>query len=214
MMNFLEQAKAIYDSHAGQHRDKMLEVGRLLSRFVKASIGDGKERWLIIREMVDSMGVSSQYLRQIIVSAAAVDLLGNGQDLGKICHGSLRHFDLFIRRDGLRHGRNACEEWAVKPEYAVKAKALFAQAVREKWSEMKTRREVKKVFKCPFKSGRKAKPAEGTFASQFKESLAKASPGDVAEACMSMLASCENPERAIACLESRIEKYLARKKAI
>lgn len=153
-------------------RDNLLEVGRLLRKFLVERLREGdclgeRDRLALgirrdgaIREAAARLGVTGEKVRNLIRTSAAVSLLCLDGVLGRVPYSTLETFGVCVERPWSGYtirntsggsGRTATsaqvtvaqtEEWAVKPECLGWAAPLFRRAVAEGLERAAVQREI------------------------------------------------------------------------
>lgn len=234
-------ARALYRQSSARHRDALVGCGRVLHRFVLAHVrrGDGKSEYLRLKHehtrrgateaAAESLGVENRKVNGLIATAAAVDLLSAGGEVGELCYDTLYNFARFVRRrtgsrdarrEGGQENPSDVEVWEVKPGFGVSAPRLFARAVEEGFDTVRARREVVKLFRGsstsarPLNEGAREGPGDGPPLPSRQACARVVSPGDVADMCMDLVRAAADPLAVIARLKALLAAYVPPRKRI
>lgn len=229
----LAQVQTEFRDCRRNHRDRMLECGRKLHQFVLAYIqqGDavsepirlanGFSRRNAIRKAVESLRARPTKICDMIATAMFVDLVASHEDLATIGYVAAVQFKRFVgrkimgRHSGGKDGHrvSTSEEWEIKDGFADSSLALFRKAIAENWDQYTCRRECQRLYSgivIPKKSRSFTKRVELPLM-DLQRSVGKASPGDVAELCVSLLDKAEDPAAVAVRLRVMLERYLPKR---
>ena len=233
----LAQAKTLYCRGETGYRDTRLELGRVLHEYVLECLCEGERfdevdrhlrgitRAKIIKGLAGELRCLSKELREIIQTAMTVQLFGG--DLGAFSWMKLRFFNCFVER--IRGTRTSCigrdgpavsslEEWRLKPAFAEKAKALFRLTVERNSTHEEIRTAVLELFSGPgarpnCRRHRRTKRQEAAL-DVLKAGMKHASPGDVAETCLQLIAASEDPWAVAQHLLAQAERFKKKKEKL
>lgn len=184
-----------------QYRDGCLRVGRLVRDYL-ASVVCGKEespmdgrftkRSMAVLKVAETIGCTRNKVYTMLYAAMAADLLGDG-NVGKMSQTMLFCFSPLL------HWKPKSNEvWEIVPECVSRARALFQECVEKlPATHDEIRMRVKELLRS---SG--VKMRRGSYARVLAKArkrtvdhrtLAKASPGDVAELCLTMVLASADP---------------------
>ena len=178
----IARAQEIYRSASENFRDSMLELGRVLRDYVIARAKEATgltrkyrcklrlTREAFIEQAAQDLRMRPWAVNELIKTAAAFDLLvPPGTDLGTISYSSLRPMGALARRpaEPIRIDRDLeeghleladKEVWKVNPDVGEeKARALYAQCLRERWTYATSLKKMKSYFR----KERKGRPPKG-----------------------------------------------------
>ena len=169
--DILEKARALYQTALGNYRDALLEVGRMLHRYILARLEEAQamsgkrrvamnlSRQAIVKRCEESLGPGRRNrVNDLIRTSMTADLLSGG-NLGDLPHGAICPVQGVVYRVGRLADSNryklatdspivsARERWAVKEVFQESAPALFCRAVTECWPRDRAREEVRFFLK-------------------------------------------------------------------
>lgn len=227
---FLAEAKDALRRAHGRYRDSLLECGRYLHHYVdmilRAEMTErerrafGVSREQAIRNAATELGCKPNKVAMMIVTAMVADLLVGGQ-IGDLWHVTVYCFRPFVRR---RQGRFALpkekETWDLRDGFQQSAPELLRRAIAETWNAEKARREVGKLFRSG--GGDSRRPRRSVMRRQkvrkaieeLQRSARLASPGDIAEMCLTLIESSEDSKAAAILLRDRLNEVIAKRRPI
>ncbi len=147
-----------WNDENGRHRDKLLDVGRMLMEFIRARLaeGDGLTEWsrraqgisrrAATKWAATRMGTTRARVNALIRTAAVVDVLGGGRcNLGRVSHSTLHALHVCVERgarakamdSAVRAGSVPISEvdaWSVRADCPW-ALELFQRAVKDAMTE-------------------------------------------------------------------------------
>ncbi len=238
--SILERVRLLHEAGEQNHRDCLLEIGRLLHEFILAYLREGDELPKHARVKVgitrhrafllaaEKMETTPKRISRLLGVAMTDNLLGKGAVV-RPKWTVIREFQVFIHRKlacGLKFYSNcpssqdisASEDWFLKEEYKQTATELWYRAINENWSVETAVKSIQAVFSETGKSRRKKGPRIPKQARSPLQSLARAaslaSPGDIAEMCMELILKAENPQAVAAVLEGRLKTLPKRKSVV
>ncbi len=222
----LQQAKAAYQRSTMIYRDTLLETGRLLHEFVLTGLreGDGLSepkrldaritRGNLLLRAAEELRITRIRVQEFIAAAMIVELLGDRINLEFLGFISIIQFRSFVRRvngGGMdqKHPSSLAETWHIRNGYEVSAKELFRRAVTNGFTTAVARVECDRLAKVAPQFKRRISSLKKN-SKQHLEQLARvahiASPGDVADMCMSLVTKSDDPwavaQRLIVCLKN------------
>lgn len=239
----LQQAKDAYRLGFINYREAMLETGRLLHEFVLAWLreADAKTVWdrtknkitrqEAIKKASVELDLSIRNTNMAIITWAVFELIAE-RDVGELTYSGLEPFCVFVERRVCKDGHKSStpsesEQWQIKPGWAEDARKLFSQARGERWGRQKGMARLRDVFhrkrETPCRKVTPAKRVRGgargvdkrlSFMELAEKSVSVASPGDVAEMCMTLVDKAEDPQAVAFRLQSMLQKYLPKKAAV
>lgn len=216
----LDQIFNLWSSSREKYRDSMIQVGRLLQKFVIARLREadglnekdrrkeGLTREASTEEAAERLQVKRAKINELIRTAATVDLLSDSGDMGNLSYTSVRWFRLAIERKKgiLRRSKSDDsektieasdrEKWIVKESY-VDPRIIFQTAAREGWNS-----EQVKIALNPFSTCKhiiqpnryEENDCMGTPIQSNPLEIAKnSSPRDLAELILSMIRNSQDP---------------------
>jgi hypothetical protein len=213
----LDRAKAAYGTGVNQYREAMLETGRLLHEYVLVSLAradgltvgqrarKGVTRKAIVQTAADSLGVCPIRVNHLISAAMVVRLLAGGGTAGNLAWAAVRFFQVFLTRtrgvitpDGRKvppEKASSYETWQVRKGFEKSAPALFRRAADENWTQRRVLDECRALSRRGLGlSKREAlKPVAPSVLDAMRRSASRASPGDVANACLDVVRASEDP---------------------
>jgi hypothetical protein len=218
--NLLSEASHAYSRSNAQYRDNLLCAGKWLHQFVldflkqadsldeKLRIANRFSRAEALKIAAERLQVETLYVNRFIAVAMVVELLSDNGEVGDLPFGSIAYFWRFIRRQTGKRGQtgafpgrqgvpiSSLETWEIKPEFREPAIELFRLAVETNMHCNDISAKVMALYSGPTarrRSRRKLSPKEQSAVDLLLASMAKASPGDVAETCLQMIAASAEP---------------------
>lgn len=239
----LEQAAGIYLAAGKQYRDAMLQVGRLLHEYVLARLreGDllneaerreaGATRSRAVLDAARRLGVRAGRVNELIRTAMAEQLLGEGRGAGDLSYASVRHFGVLVARRRHKEVRRSRagkaarrpdqpepsdrEVWVAREIKHGDPKALFRKHVEAGSLAKDIARDLcgMKVIYRGTQAQRLGRKRSG-FVLEEKQSESQdpvamarsATPKDLAEWIAALVAESEDPQAVIRELENLVRR--------
>lgn len=218
LAGMLDRIRTDWLASRAASRDAKLQTGKALLAYLLAcrrhadSLPEARRgpyaRQMLLADIARALNLSCPTVNELIRTAAAVEALSAGGDVGSLSYTSLRWFRLAIerrrgpvrRREDWRAGAiqdgllapSQREEWTVRDERFI---GLFRRAVAESWGSDRVREELRGKTKTMPTAYRFADEdvEERRSEVQLRRAVASASPRDAAELLLDVVCSSSAP---------------------
>jgi hypothetical protein len=202
----LDRAAELYRDSAREHRDILLECGRLLHEFVISHLRGGEKmtkeerkrkgftRDQAISAAAERMGVDGARVRDLIRASMTVDLLSEGGHVGELPWCVIHVLGRFTRCD------RKTEDWQVRPDIGHDAKETFRAAAKDGMTKIEAQGITELLCKgnaYPERRKRQAHIQRKTLISLLPV-IRSGSPGDVAEMLYELVRESSSPRTVMA----------------
>ncbi len=210
-------ARKLWFSSRESYRDGLLEVGRLLQRFLLAKAADaagldrrqaadlGKCRSDAVLEAMKALRINRNRVYSLIATAKAVELLSEEGRLGKLSYASVAAFKHTVARKAddvkswvtkseMAAYRTVREEWHVKDRLPFNPTYLFRKAAKESWTTIDIGRAMRTAHALS-PAAPAAPSANGPPPLSVLQEIARlATPRDLAEIIAGLISVSSDPK--------------------
>ncbi len=227
----LNQIESTWLQGRAHYRDALLQVGLLLQDFLAAratevagltsrmafSLGICREK--AIQEAAKRLRINRNRIYALLATAQAQRLLGSPEGPGGLSYSAICAFRFLVRRKpdpksgefmaagALEAFRSIREQWELKVIVGLDSRALFHQAVLEKWPVEKIRLALAPYGRAkpkPSAHEEFSRPSERPSIVQLRDLARTATPKDLAQIILELIRSSEDPLAVQSALEASL----------